>query len=45
MYAEQNFEGTATGNEPWFQDSFYSDSMFPGSRESIVPRIRQDLSG
>jgi hypothetical protein len=45
MYAEHNFEGIATGDESWFQYSSYSDSMFPGSRESVVPRIRRDISG
>jgi hypothetical protein len=45
MYAEHNFEGIATGDESWFQYSSYSDSIFAGSRESVVPRIRQDISG
>jgi hypothetical protein len=45
MDAEYNFEGIATGDEYWFQYSSYSDSMFAGSRESIVPRIRRDISG
>jgi hypothetical protein len=44
MYAEHNFEGIATGDEPWFQYSSYSDSMFAGSRESVVARIRRDIS-
>jgi hypothetical protein len=45
MYAEHNFEGIATVHESEFQYSSCSDSMFAGSRESIVPRIRRDLSG
>jgi hypothetical protein len=45
MYAERHFEGIATGDESWFQSSFYSDSMFASSRESVVPRIRRDISG
>jgi hypothetical protein len=44
MYAEHNFEGIATDDESWFQYSSYSDSMFAGSRESVVPRIRRDIS-
>jgi histone-lysine N-methyltransferase SETMAR len=45
MYAEHNFEGIATGDESWFQYSSYSDLMFAGSRESVVPRIRAKISG
>jgi hypothetical protein len=45
MDAEHNFEGIATGDESWFQYFSYSDSMYTGSRESIVPRIRRDMSG
>jgi hypothetical protein len=45
MCAEHYFEGIATGNEFWFQYSSYSDSMFADSRESVVPRIQQDISG
>jgi hypothetical protein len=45
IYAEHNFEGIATGDESWFQCSSYSDSMFTSSRESIVPRMRGDISG
>jgi hypothetical protein len=45
IYAEPNFKGIATDDESWFQCSSYSDSMFAGSRESIVPRIRRDISG
>jgi hypothetical protein len=45
MYAEHNFEGITTGDEFCFQSSSYSDSMFAGSRESVVPRIREDISG
>jgi hypothetical protein len=44
MYAEHNFEGIAPGDGSWFQYSSYSDSMFAGSRESVVPRIRRDIS-
>jgi hypothetical protein len=44
MYAQRHFEGIATGDESWFQYSSYSDSMFAGSRESLVPRIRGDIS-
>jgi hypothetical protein len=45
MYAEHHFEGIATSDESWFQCSSYSDSMFASSRESVVPRIRRDISG
>jgi hypothetical protein len=45
MNAEHNFEGITTGDESWFQNSSYSDSMFARSRESVVPRIRRDISG
>jgi hypothetical protein len=45
MSAEHHFEGITTGDESWFQCSFYSDSMFARSRESIVPKIRRDFSG
>jgi hypothetical protein len=45
IYTEHNFKGIATGDESWFQYSSYSDSMFAGSRESIVPRIRRDITG
>jgi hypothetical protein len=45
IYAEHNFKGIATGDESWFQYSSYSDSMFAGSRESVVPRIRRDIFG
>jgi hypothetical protein len=45
MYAEHNFEGIAIGNESWFQYSSYSNSMFAGSRESVVPKIQRDISG
>jgi histone-lysine N-methyltransferase SETMAR len=45
MYAEHNFEGIAPGDESWFQYSSYSDSMFADSRESVVPRVRQGISG
>jgi hypothetical protein len=45
MYAEHHFEGIAAGDESWFQYSSYSDSMFAGSRESIAPRIRREISG
>jgi hypothetical protein len=45
MYAEDNSEGIVTGDEFCFQYSSYSDLMFAGSRESVVPRIRRDISG
>jgi hypothetical protein len=45
MYAEHHFERIATGDESWFQYSSYSDSMSADSRESVVPRIRRDISG
>jgi hypothetical protein len=45
MYAEYYFEGTVTRDGSWFQYSSYSDSMFAGSRESVVPKIRRDISG
>jgi hypothetical protein len=45
MYAEHNVEGIATGDESWFQYSSSSDSMFADSRESVVSRIRPDISG
>jgi hypothetical protein len=45
MYAEHNFEGIATGDGSWFQYSYYSDSMFAGSRERFVPRIWRDILG
>jgi hypothetical protein len=45
MDAEQDFNGIATGDEFWFQCSSYSDSMFAGSRGSVVPSIWQDISG
>jgi hypothetical protein len=44
MYAKHDFEGITTGDKSWFQSSSDSDSMFADSRESIVPRIRQDIS-
>jgi hypothetical protein len=44
MYTEHYFEGIATDDEFWFQSSSYSDCMFADSRESAVPRIRQDIS-
>jgi hypothetical protein len=43
--AEHNFKGIATGDESWFQYSSYSDLMFAGSKESVVPRIWRDISG
>jgi hypothetical protein len=42
--AEHNFNGIATGDESWFPYSSYSDSMGASSRESVVPRIRRDIS-
>jgi hypothetical protein len=42
--AEQYFEGIATGEKSWFQYSSYSNSMFTDSRDSVVPRIQQDIS-
>jgi hypothetical protein len=45
MYAEHHFEGIAAGDESRFRCSSYSDSMFAGSRENAVPRIRCDISG
>jgi hypothetical protein len=45
MYAEHHLEGIATRDKSWFQCSSYSDSMFAGSRENVVPRIRRDISG
>jgi hypothetical protein len=44
MSAEHDCEGIATGDNSWFQYSFYSDSMFAGSRENVMPRIRRDVS-
>jgi hypothetical protein len=44
MYAEHNFEGIVTGGESWFRYSSDSDLMFAHSRESVAPRIRQDIS-
>jgi hypothetical protein len=44
IYTEHNFKGIAPGDEFWFQYSSYSDSIFAGSRESVVPRIRPDIS-
>jgi hypothetical protein len=43
--AKHHFKGIATDDESWFQCSSSSDSMFAGSRESIVPRIPRDISG
>jgi hypothetical protein len=45
MYAEHNFEGIASGDWFWFQYFSYSHSMFAGSRESVVPGIRRNISG
>jgi hypothetical protein len=45
MSAEHDFEGIAHGGESWFQYSSDSDSVFADSRERVVPRIRQDISG
>jgi hypothetical protein len=45
IYIEHNVKGIATGDEFWFQYSSYSDSLFAGARESVVPRIRRDISG
>jgi hypothetical protein len=45
MYAEHYFEGIVTGDEFWFQYSSYSDSMSAVSRESVVPKVRRDISG
>jgi hypothetical protein len=45
MYAEHHSEGIATADESWFQYSSYPDLVFAGSRESVVPRIRRDISG
>jgi hypothetical protein len=45
IYAEHSFKEIAIGDESWFQYSSYSDSMLAGSRESVVPRIRRDISG
>jgi hypothetical protein len=45
MYAEHNCEGIATSDVSWSQYSSDSDSMFADSRESVVPRIRRDISG
>jgi hypothetical protein len=44
MYAEDNSEGIVTGDEFYFQYSSCSDLMFTSSRESVVPRIRRDIS-
>jgi hypothetical protein len=44
-YAEHYLDGVATGDEFWCQYSSYSDSIFADSRESVIPRIRQDVSG
>jgi hypothetical protein len=44
MHAEHDFEGIAAGDKYRFQYSSYSDSMFPDSRENVLPRIRQDIS-
>jgi hypothetical protein len=47
IYAEHNFKGNATGDESWFQHSSDSDSdsMLADCRESVVPRIGQDIAG
>jgi hypothetical protein len=45
MHAEDNSEGIVTGDEFCFQYSSCSDLVFAGSRESVVPRIRRDISG
>jgi hypothetical protein len=45
MYTEHYFAGIATRDASWFQYSSYSDSMFADSRESVMPRIQQDISG
>jgi hypothetical protein len=45
MYAKHDVAAIATGDKSWFQNSSYSDSMFVNSRESAVPRNRQDISG
>jgi hypothetical protein len=45
MSVEHYFERIATTDESWFQYSCYADSMFADSRERVVPRIRQDISG
>jgi hypothetical protein len=45
IYPEHNFEGIATGDEPWFQYSSDSDSMCARPRESVVPRMRHHVSG
>jgi hypothetical protein len=37
-------EGIASGDESWLQYSSYSDLIFAGSRESVVARIRRDIS-
>jgi transposase len=41
--AEHHFERIATDDESWFQYASCSDSMFAGSRESVVSRIRPDF--
>jgi hypothetical protein len=45
MYTKHYVAAIATGDKSWFQYSSYSDSMFVNSRESALPRIRQDISG
>jgi hypothetical protein len=43
--AKHYLEGIATGNESWFQYSSCSDSMFAGSKETLVSKIRQNIFG
>jgi hypothetical protein len=43
--AEHNFETIASEDESSFQYASCFDLMFAESRESVVPRIRQGISG
>jgi hypothetical protein len=43
-YAEHDLKGIATEDESWFRYSSDSDSIFTDSRESVMPRIRRDIS-
>jgi hypothetical protein len=41
---KHNFGIIATGDESWFLDAMYADSVFAASAVEVVPMTRQSIS-
>jgi hypothetical protein len=44
QYSELQFEGIATGDEPWVCYLIESESTFARRREEVIPRLRPGIS-